>query len=765
MFRKRFVSAAIAAAMVMSLSACGKKQPETTPSDRIQGYSRYSDSSNLYTHMNDTSKAGTLEGMTLEGYELIGENQQLALYLREESASIRVVDKKSGYIWGALRQDKPDDLNKTWSAFANSIVSIMYYDEMGSTAKTGAGHQDNQCTFQKIENGVTVHVDFIEKDKSTKKESSISLSASVQLVDDHVRFSLDDSSIKENGDNRLGQVYFAPFLGSTVGDEISGYMFVPDGSGALIRFQRPIKYLTGYSDRIYGSDYSIDNTYTVGDLNANRTNDFLKSSETVTMPVYGISHGYDSNALFGYVESGAEYAVVMAEPAGIVTDYNYATTYFLYRQAYMQPTERDGSGVQIVQEKPNTVNPALSIYFLNGEDANYTGMAHCYRNILQEQGILPGAGLSDPKLMIDFIVADICEGFLVNTTTSLTDTEQLLVAAEYLQQQGITDASFQLMGWQKGGLNGYNKLDTYTATEFGMLREVSQLQQTLSAKGYDLSMYFAPFSAKQGQISSQKDYAIALSQEIIGISRNNKAIFLGDVQYIKAETALQILEAQIDILRQEGLDSFAVDEAAELLYSEMLMGEESVRTQVLEMIQQRLTSLAGEEGLTLYTPNAYAFDLTSVYRDAPMSASRYSFETDSIPFLQIVLSGSMTMYAPYANQSFYTDLDVLKCIEYNAYPSFLLTGSDSSLLSGTPSQEFFSTSFEDWKVTAVSIYQQIDQVLSNVQGQKMQSHRVLQEGIVQVVYETGSIYVNYTDTQVLVNGVTVPAIGAVYTAN
>ena len=407
MFRKRFVSAAIAAAMVMSLSACGKKQPETAPGDRIQGYSKYSDSSNLYTHMNDTSKAGTLEGMTLEGYELIGENQQLALYLREESASIRVVDKKSGYIWGALRQDKSDDLNKTWSAFANSIVSIMYYDEMGSTAKTGAGHEDNQCTFQKIENGVTVHVDFIEKDKSTKKESTISLSASVQLVDDHVRFSLDDRSIKENGDNRLGQVYFAPFLGSTVGDEISGYMFVPDGSGALIRFQRPIKYLTGYSDRIYGSDYSIDNTYTVGDLNANRTNDFLKSSETVTMPVYGISHGYDSNALFGYVESGAEYGVVMAEPAGIVTDYNYATTYFLYRQAYMQPTERDGSGVQIVQEKPNTVNPVLSVYFLSGEDASYTGMAHCYRNILQVQGVLPGAGLSDPKLMIDFIVADI----------------------------------------------------------------------------------------------------------------------------------------------------------------------------------------------------------------------------------------------------------------------------------------------------------------------------------------------------------------------
>lgn len=762
MFHKRVVSAVLAVVLLLGLTACGKKQPASTSGDLITGYSKYSASSNLYTHLNDTSKASALEGMTLEGYDLIGENQKLALYLREESASIRVVDKKSGYIWGALREDKPDDLNKTWSAFGNSIVSILYYDEVGSTAKTGAGHEDNRCRFEKIENGVIVHVEFIEKDKSTKKESIISLSAKVELKEDHIRFSLDDSSIKETGDNKLGQVYFAPFLGATVGDEIGGYMFVPDGSGALIRFQRPIKYLTGYSDRVYGSDYSIDNTYTVGDLNANRTNDFLKSSETVTMPVYGISHGYDANALFGYVESGAEYSAVMAEPAGIITDYNYATAYFLYRQAYMQPTERDGSGVQIVQEKPNTVNPALSIYFLSGEDANYTGMAQCYRNILQTQGVLPGADISDPALMIDFIAADICEGFLVNTTTSLTDQNSLIAAAEYLQQQGIEKASFQLMGWQKGGLNGYNKLDTYTTTEFGKLQELSQLKQALS--GYDLSMYLAPMSARQGQVTSQKDYAIALSQEIIGILRNNKAVFLGDVQYIKTQTALQVLESQVDILRQAGLNSFAVDEAAELLYSEMLMGEEQTRSEVMQLVTEKLTALAGQDGLTLYTPNAYAFGVTSVYRDVPMSASRYSFETDSVPFLQIVLSGAMTMYAPYANQSFYTDLDVLKCIEYNAYPSFLLTGEDSSLLSGTPSQEYFSTSFEDWKVTVVSIYQRIDQVLSHVQGQQMQSHRVLQEGVVQVTYETGSIYVNYTDTQAEVNGVTVPATAAVYVA-
>ena len=764
MLHKRMISLALAAVLIFSLTGCRKKQPTSSAGGLIVGYSKYSDSSNLYTHLNDETKPNSLEGMTLEGYALLAENDKLALYLREESASIRVVDKKSGYVWGALRQDKPEDLNKTWSAFANSIVSIQYYDEVGSISRSGAGHQDNKCTFEKTANGVIVHVDFIEKDKTTKKVSTISLKAKVELEEDHIRFSMDDSSIRESGDNKLGQVYFAPFLGSTVGDEIGGYMFVPDGSGALIRFQRPIKYLTGYADRVYGSDYSIDNTFTVGDLNANRTNDFLKDTETVTMPVYGISHGYNANALFGYVESGAEFSGIVAEPAGIVTDYNYATAYFLYRQTYLQPTERDGSGVQIVQEKPNLVNPALNVYFLSDENANYTGMAHCYRDILTQQGVLPGASLSQPALMIDFIVADVSEGFLMNSTTGMTDAKQLQNAAEYLYGQGIQNSSFQLMGWQTGGLNGYKKTKTFTATELGKLADLAQLKKTLAAMGCDLSLYLEPMSAREGQISSQKDYAIALSQETIAKLRNNNAVFLGDVQYIKTQTALETLVSQVDALRKAGLNSYAIDEAAELLYSEMLMGEEQNRTQVMQMVKQKLAALGGSEGITLYTPNAYAFGMTSVYRDAPMSASRYSFETDSVPFLQIVLSGSMTLYAPYANQSFYTDLDVLRCIEYNAYPSFLLTGGDSSLLSGTPSQEYFSTGFEDWKVTAVSIYQRIDQVLSKVHGQQMLSHTVLQEGVIRVTYETGSIYVNYTDAEYQADGVTVPATGAIYVA-
>lgn len=747
MCSRKIIAATLTLCLMLGMAGCShKSESAQTNAGQVDGYSSYCATSNLYTHVNLEQGSETLEGMGLEGYKLVAQNNALALYLRKESASIRVVNLQNGYVWGALRQDKPDDLNKTWSSFANSVVSIKYYDEAGSLAQIGAGHKDNTCKFKTDANGFTVDVDF--------RELEISLSARVELMEDHVAFSLDDSSIQETGEYTLAQVWFSPFLGSTVGDEIQGYMFVPDGSGALIRFRRPIKYLAGYNERVYGSDYSIDNTHSVGDLNANRTNDFLKSSEQITMPVYGISHGYDSNALMGYVSHGAAYAGIMADPAGIITDYNYSSAYFIYRQVYLQPTGRSGAGIQMVQKNRNLVNPELRVYFLADQQANYIGMAKCYQSILQERGVLPGAQLSDPALMLDFIAADVKEGFLVNTCVQLTDAQQMLDAATYLQDQGIDNASFQLMGWQSGGLNGYKKTKAYSVSDFAEL--YTQLQE----KNCHLQLYLAPLSARKGQISSQKDLAIAQSQEIIALPRNNKKIFLGDIQFIKTEKALEVLNQQVQLLHQAGMDGFTVDELGSILYGEMLLDAQQDREQVKTLVLQSLEEMGN--GLTLYRPNDYLLGVTAAYRNAPMSSSRYSFETDSVPFVQLVLSGSMMLYAPYANQSFYTEMDVLKCVEYNAYPSFLLTGSDSKELTGTPSQEYFSTCFDDWKETAVSIYQRIHGVLQNVHGQAMMNHQVLAEGIVRVDYEKGSILINYTDSAVTVDGVTVDAVDALY---
>jgi hypothetical protein len=429
----------------------------------------------------------------------------------------------------------------------------------------------------------------------------------------------------------------------------------------------------------------------------------------------------------------------------------------------MQPTGRDGAGIQMVQEKRNTVNPSLSVYFLAGEEANYNGMAAVYRDTLIDKGLLTDKTASAGSLALDFLAADIQKGFLFNSTAALTGISDIENAAAYFKSNGVDRVSIQLLGWQSGGLNGYHKLDTCHTSELGSFEELAALRGKLKELGYDLSMYLAPLTAKEGQIRNQNDYAITLSQNIIEITRDNEKVFLGNTLFLKTNDALDVLRSQVDVLRNAGLGNVTVDNIGGMLYGEYLRKNEVSRTQTMANVTAGLADLNSDE-LALFGPNEYAFGVTDIYRDAPLTSSRYTFETDAVPFLQLVLSGYMTMYAPYANQSFYTDMDVLKCIEYNAYPSFLLTGADSSALKDTPSEEYFSTCFEDWKQSAVSIYNRIASVLDNVQGQQMISHKALQSGVYQITYSGGSVYVNYTEQEVIVDGTCVPAQKAVYVA-
>lgn len=42
----------------------------------------------------------------------------------------------------------------------------------------------------------------------------------------------------------------------------------------------------------------------------------------------------------------------------------------------------------ILQKERNPVNPSLELYFLNGQNADYNGMASLYADILLREGML-----------------------------------------------------------------------------------------------------------------------------------------------------------------------------------------------------------------------------------------------------------------------------------------------------------------------------------------------------------------------------------------
>ena len=754
-YRKRIVVLAMVCLMLLT-TACGANvKDDYVVSQALLGNVEVEQlSSNRFTQL-EPEGTKPIPEYKLEGYTLVAENDKLALYVKEEVAGIRVVNKESGYVWGALENEDPEDLNHTWASFAQSVVSISYMDSTGASKQIGAGNKNAECEFTYFDGGFTCAVDFGRK-------VDICLEAKVTLEEDHITFSIDDASIQETGDNYIESVYFVPFLGSTKEDQTDGYLFVPDGSGALIRYQKAAKYLKSYTRRVYGIDHAIDTLNELNDLSSNRPIEFLKPENTLTMPVYGLTLGVNREAVFGRIAEGDSYAYINASPASLTVGYNWVTASFLYRQVYSQPISKNGAGVPVVQKNPNTVNPSLEIYFLSGEDANYSGMARLYAGLLEKEEMLQNNLLTNsPRVALDYVAADIEEGLLFNTTKQVSTLEGITESLSRLETSGIEQVALTVKGWQKGGLSGYTKSGLYQKTELGSFDALANLQSQLQNKNGMLLLYSDPLRGTEAQVSSRQDVGITLSQSPIKKESLLKDNFLKDIWYLKPELAMQYLQKQVNVLKPYGF-SVAID-GGDLLYGEYLVGEFVSRETMKDRLCAGYQAMAADGGLTLFNPNQYLLKYTSVYRNTPVSGSQDLYETDSVPFLQLVLSGNMTMIAPYANDGFYSKIDLLKSIEYNVYPSYLLTEADNLDLAKTTLADESSTKFTNWEATIEASYQFVTNVLKQVEGQKMVSHTRLNETVFATTYENGTVYVNYGATDFALDETTViPAESAMF---
>jgi len=685
--------------------------------------------------------------LNLEGYVKMLENDNLQIWYREAICGIRIVVKETGYIWGSLESDKQEGenrLNERWSAMANSFCTFEFFDARGALNTVSASDTKNVNTnMQWTSDGFTCDMYF------TKAE--ISLSVKMTLNKDSIRFETLGQPVEENPDYLAKSIYFLPFLGTVPNAEIPGYMFLPDGPGALIRFRDNAQYVSTFSKKVYGKDYGIDSTSDVMSLGSQRPDDYLVAEPQVLMPVYGIAHGTEQNAFFARIEQGAEYTYILGNVAGTTTNFNWAAARFEYRQLYMQPVNRTGTGIQSPQKVANILNPSISFYFLTGKDADYVGMAQLYKDILKSENIITATGKTNAEtpLRVDLLGSDVKQGFLSNTNTPFTTVEQANNILTTLQDHGINNITMILEGWQKGGVNGSSKTQTKFESKLGNMKALEALRDRVNING-QFFLGYSPILANEKQLSPYRQAATSLSRNYIGLTRDNDELAFQTYYLLRPSIVISNTNKILDKLPDM---DFAMSGVGSLLYADNTRNNEVTRTETMEMFDALNVS-------AFKVPNAYLWDTTDVFLDIPMVNSQYLFESDTVPFLQIVLKGFIEYYNPYINIGAFSQNSLLKMLEYGTYPSFVLTGVQSSILKDTPQEDMFSTYYVDWMPTVVSMYEDINYVLSQVEGAEIVDHVVPSYGIAMTEYSNGiQIYVNYsTSDYVYPDGnITVPA--------
>lgn len=228
--------------------------------------------------------------------------------------------------------------------------------------------------------------------------------------------------------------------------------------------------------------------------------------------------------------------------------------------------------------------------------------------------------------------------------------------------------------------------------------------------------------------------------------------------YARPEKSVKWLEEQYEHSKGTA-DSMTIDGIGSILTGDYAdLGHVTV-SDAMALYQEQLETME-EVKRNIKKPGMYLWKYTDRYLQAPVGHSQYIFETDAVPFLQLVLNGTMEVYAPYANFSFYTQTDILKMIDYNLSPSFILTSEPSWKLADTVSADLYSTEYSLYKNLIQEVYSQVNAALGQVKGYRWVDRLVVQDGVIVNVYEKDGtvkkVIINYTDDPVTVDGAQTP---------
>ncbi|WP_408007666.1 DUF5696 domain-containing protein [Pseudalkalibacillus sp. A8] len=676
-----------------------------------------------------------------EGYALAAQNERLELYVSQQTLNIMIKNKRTGYVWSSVPDEaalEDTRLNNEWAATVMSPIVVQYFNK-DKMLKSGSyvSLKGSVGRFEHTKDGF--EADF------NLETVNVDMSIEVVLEDDSVVVRMPDEAFKENGEQKIASVQLFPFLGAVKKEDIPGYMFIPDGSGALIRYQdeHPL-YDSPFIGKIYGKDEAVESH---GDLEV--------KPQPISIPVFGMVHGVQKNGFLGIIEKGQFNSEIVAYPSGVNTDFNWLSPRFIVRYPYFQPTSKSMGGINTFQKKRLHEDKEIRYVFLSENESDYVGMAKTYRNYLDKNDQIKVQGSKDQKgdvpVRIEFLGGEMEPGLIGQNLVSMTTFDQAKRIIDDLTRSGVKEMTAVFRGWNKGGLTGGNPVKFPVEDDLGGEKKLEELKSHLDKKGIPLHLYtnYTKAYGDQDNFDVEVDGVRRISNRILEYSFSNNLVDekFSDlkINYMNPEKALEIVKEDIKHFDKLGINAISIDDTGSILFSDHHSESRLSRGESASKYKELADTLSDQlKRLSFYQPNDYLFKYSDEIFSIPMTSSRYVYETDTVPFLQIVMHGYINYYTTFSNYHADPKKQLLRMIEYGAYPSFYLTHESSWKLQNTPSKDLFTSSYEDWSEDVVSQYKMVNEALKKVQNATIENRKVIGLGVVEVTYSNDvKIIVNY----------------------
>lgn len=680
----------------------------------------------------------TLHKAESKAYKSVCASGLIEMLFDQATMTVAIKDTGSGNLWTSLPQ------NSVTKQVNSSAVEVELSN--GEDTVYVLNSQDNSVNFGNAvstvsEDGVSVKY-AMSLDEETGKADITTLTDKQIRVDLTVNYTLRDGSFYVNVSMNtvtlpegvyLEKIRVLNCFGAYDKSGAEDYIFVPDGSGALIMTGVEDAEFTPLTLSVYGDDAA--------------TTENAEGSGCL-VGAFGIKRS--NGAFLCIIESGDSIAEIEAERS---TDTTLNRVGAAFKVTDIS-TEQGKNSVKKTLGYQFKNEITLCYRFLSGRSATYSGLASaCRENLIRNSVLSTKTFTTDEKYIP--LVLSLQGGYIDENGkySTLTSYEQALSLVTLLKAKGVNNIYLRYNGLYSEANNGSDADFGDFSNKLGKNKDYEALYSYLKSQNFSLFLETdllnfdyksaGAVSLNGGKVRSEGEGQFPYATE--------------DQSYLKMSNLENKIEALLGASADVSFDGYALNDAGAYLYTDY-SDDFYTRVAAKKDIASQLPVLATSKQLMIDTGNIYSVknaDVISRLAIAPVARAENEAYV-GIPFMQMMLHGITEYSAVGFNSADDIKTSFLKAVEYGCLPSadWYCTKFTEEL----DGKYYYDNNIND----IVTYYTKANEVLGDIRAERMTSHYEEPDGVFCSEYDNSTkVYVNYTDKDVTINGIKIPAMDCV----
>ena len=479
-----------------------------------------------------------------------------------------------------------------------------------------------------------------------------------------------------------------------------------------------------------------------------------------------------------YLVEGDAMAEITADHGGTVHKYSsvYTTFYPKPTDSYvLEGISTSGSATWTVEsDRRYTGNYTLRIFPITGDGCDYNDMAAEIRDYLTETGafekMTAADGESDdvPLYLETFGTVKTMKkfaGFPVDVQMPLTTFEQTEEMLAELKESGVENVNVKLTGWYNGGMEHTAPAKLKIERAVGGKKGFASLAEY--AKQNNVGLYPDIDFVYVNQLGffdgfDYKDDSVKTIDNRSAAHRKYSPLYQGfeeEGELIISPTSMSEFYDNIrDDLEKLGARGLSVGTLGSELSSDHNEDYALNREDVKTIVSNTLSEMEADNGsLMINGGNAYALPYVDHVLGVSLDSSLNINTSESIPFVGMVLHGSVEFAGSAINLDGDYDYSVLKAIENGANLYFILSKENTSEFKQFEQfSKYYAVGYDIWKEDMIATYNAFNDAMKAVKYSYLTEHKTIDTRVVRVVYDNGVGFIlNYNTHPVEVDGVAV----------